>query len=354
MCPYPYNQAPSQRFRFEQYFPQLRFHHISYTQAPFIDTYTWSILYKHGHHAAKIWGIIKGFLNRFLLLFTIPQYDFVFIHREASPVGPPVFEWIIAKVLRAKIIYDFDDAIWIPNTSKENSIASNLKANWKVKTICRWAYKVSAGNQYLCEQALMFRNGIKPENVIYNPTTVDTQLRHNQLKVQQTEELVIGWTGTHSTLSYLDNIIPVIAVLQKEYNFRFVIICNTDPKPDLTSYRFIPWKEGTEIADLLNLNIGIMPLTNDAWAEGKCGFKAIQYMALGIPALVSPVGVNKFIVDHGINGYHCITDTDWSEKLKSLLTNAGLRMQMGLKARAKIVADFSASSNEKNFIQLFT
>nr|MCU0355504.1 hypothetical protein [Cytophagales bacterium] len=116
---------------------------------PFLDNATWKILYRPGHTGRKVRGIAKGFLRRLLLLFVVPRYDIVFIHREAAPLGPPVFEWIIAKILRKRIVFDFDDAIWLPNTSENNRLAARLKWHQKTASICRWAWKISAGNKYL-------------------------------------------------------------------------------------------------------------------------------------------------------------------------------------------------------------
>ena len=115
LVPYPLKVAPSQRFRVELYEPVLQEHNIRYEIVSFMDEATWNIIFKKGYHFKKISGILKGYLRRTIHLVKALQYDYVFIHREAAPLGPPLFEWILAKLLRKKIIYDFDDAIWIPN-----------------------------------------------------------------------------------------------------------------------------------------------------------------------------------------------------------------------------------------------
>jgi glycosyltransferase involved in cell wall biosynthesis len=155
-------------------------------------------------------------------------------------------------------------------------------------------------------------------------------------------------------LGYLDIVFPVIKKLEEQYSFEFVVIANKPPVSTCQSLRFIPWNIQTEIDDLLRFNIGIMPLVDDEWARGKCGFKALQYMALGIPALVSPVGINKDVVDHGINGYHCFTDEDWYKYLEMLLKDESLRSRMGNSARIKIEKNYSVASNTDNFLSLFS
>ncbi|CAN5334078.1 glycosyltransferase family 4 protein [soil metagenome] len=348
IVPYPHGEAPSQRFRFEQYYPALQQAGITYEIAPFLDTETWQILYKPGHKLAKVWGIVKGFGRRKLLMFQVRKYDYIFLHREAAPIGPPIFEWFMAKVLRAKIIYDFDDAIWLPNTSEHNKIAAGLKWHQKVNSICKWAYKVSCGNEYLCDFARKYN-----ANVVLNPTTIDTVNLHKQTKNQHTDKVVIGWTGTHSTVGYLDGLVPVLRKLEQELDFEFRVISNRPPDFQLKSLVYVPWKKDTEIADLLQFNFGVMPLTDDKWAKGKCGFKALQYMSLGMPAVVSPVGVNTCIVTPGEDGYLCETPLQWEDALRTLIEDEQLRVQMGLAARQKIVSHFSVLSNTGTFLCLF-
>jgi glycosyltransferase involved in cell wall biosynthesis len=346
--PYPHGTAASQRFRFEQYLEILSKKGITYTLAPFLDTHTWHILYKKGYALQKIAGILKGFLRRIQLLFSVSKYDFIFIHREVTPVGPPVFEWLLAKVLGKKIIFDFDDAIWLPNTSATNKIAAGLKWHQKTAAICRCAYKVSAGNRYLADYARQFNS-----QVVVNPTTIDTLQQHNQLKDQGSASFVIGWTGTHSTIKYLNEIIPLLQELEKEYRFTFLVISDKSPDFNLACLQYLPWRKESETADLLIMNIGLMPLTDDMWAKGKCGFKALQYMSLGIPALVSPVGINTEIVDHGTNGFICSTFDEWKKYIVALLEDKALRESMGKAAREKVEKHYSVGANCRTFLDLF-
>ena len=331
LTPYPYDTAPGQRFRYEQYLGILNQNGIEYRLCSFMDDDTWEILYKKGFLIKKARGIFAGFIRRLLTLPGVPYCDYVFIFREASPIGPPVFEWFISKVLRKKIIYDFDDAIWLQNTSDNNQIIAGLKWHSKVAQICRWSYKVSCGNPYLADYARQFN-----KNVVINPTTIDTVNYHNHIKDQQTPFLTIGWTGTHSTIQYLDMIVPILRKLEQQYSFTFIVISNAPPAFELKSLSYIRWSKDTEIDDLLKFNVGLMPLTDDAWARGKCGFKALQYMSLGIPALVSPVGVNTTIVDNGVNGIICHHADEWEQAIKSLINDRDLSIRLGKEARKKI------------------
>lgn len=348
LFPYPHGTAASQRFRFEQYLDFLKEENISYTLAPFLDDSTWKILYKPGYTGVKIIGILKGFFRRVLVLLRAPGYDYVFIHREAAPIGPPVFEWVIAKVLRKRIIFDFDDAIWLANTSENNRLASRLKWHSKTGNICRWAHCVSAGNVYLAEYARQFN-----PNVVVNPTTIDTTTLHNQLKDQQTSPVVIGWTGTHSTIQYLDFLIPILNRLAQRFEFTFLVISDRKPAFTLSCLQYIPWNKVTEREDLLRMHIGVMPLRDDTWAQGKCGFKALQYMALGIPAVASPVGVNTTIITASVNGFLCQTEDEWEQALAYLLQQPQLRQGMGKAARQRVEAHYSVQANRRTFLDFF-
>lgn len=348
IAPYPFDEAPSQRFRFEQYFNYLKENNFEIHFSPFLDQKTWKTLYSEGKVLRKMLGVVRSFLKRFLLLFTLYKYDFVFIHREASHIGPPIFEFLIAKVFRKEYNYDFDDAIWLPNYSETNARFHRLKAYWKVRYCIKWAGSISAGNNYLANYARKFNS-----NVQVIPTTIDTENHHNLQTDYHQEKLVIGWTGTHTTMRYLDFIVPVIKELEQKYDFEFLIISNEAPAYHLKSLRFLKWKRETEIADLARISIGVMPLEMDIWSEGKCGFKGLQYMSLGIPALMSPVGVNTQIVSHSENGFLPIKLEDWKVQLEKLLTDVDLRKKIGEAGKKTINERYSVLSNQSNYLSLF-
>jgi glycosyltransferase involved in cell wall biosynthesis len=247
-----------------------------------------------------------------------------------------------------KLIYDFDDAIWLAHVSEHNSLSFSLKNPGKVKAICKWVYKVSCGNEYLCSYAKQFNS-----NVVYNPTCVDTEKWHNVISNHDVPKVTIGWTGTFSTLKYFELVIPVLKKLQQKYDFNIKIICNQQPSFDIGNLSYVEWTEENEVTELAACQIGLMPLTSDEWSEGKCGFKLIQYLSLGIPAVSSPVGVNKKIIEQGINGFLCLNEEQWYQAIEKLLLDAALRKKMGITGREKIVKEYSLLSNKENFLGLF-
>jgi glycosyltransferase involved in cell wall biosynthesis len=352
LLPYPLKESPSQRFRFEQYFGILSEKGYTYTAQTFLDSHNWQLFFKPGRILPKILALFKGFMRRTLALPKSLSYDFVFIHREATPVGPPVIEWLLAKVFRRRIIYDFDDAIWLTDRKDESFFLRTAKWRSKVGSICAWSYKVSCGNEYLCDYASIFN-----QRVVYNPTTIDTEGWHNPERFvtpSHTPFVNIGWTGSHSTLKYLKEVEPVLNKLQLEHpNVRFIVIADRKPDLSLPRIKFVPWNEATEVDDLMDIDIGIMPLPDDEWAKGKCGFKALQYMALKIPAVIAPVGVNKNIVDNGINGFLASSPEEWYRALETLINDENLRKKMGALGRRTVVDRYSVISNTSSFLSLF-
>ncbi len=348
LTPYPYAQAPSQRFRFEQYFDILSERGFEIETRSFLSERTWKAMYKEGGLLLKIGGVIGSFFRRFILLFSLYKYNYIFIHREVSMIGPPIFEWLIAKVFRKKYIYDFDDAIWLPNYSQQNAKFHKLKFYGKVRKIIKWADKVSVGNDFLKEFALQFN-----ENVTVIPTTIDLKNVHNLECNQNNLPVNIGWTGTHTTMSYLEDLIPVLKELELEYDFTFTVISNHPPSFNLKSLRYVKWNKLTEIEDLSKIQIGVMPLRDSDWAKGKCGFKALQYMALKIPSVVSPVGVNNRIINNGKNGYLCVTHEEWKFRLQELLQSKNLRTIIGKEGRETVIKHFSVEAQSENFVNLF-
>ncbi|HRK52389.1 MAG TPA: glycosyltransferase family 4 protein [Cyclobacteriaceae bacterium] len=351
IVPYPFDQAPGQRFRYEQYLTTLKQRGFVIEIHSFLNEKAYSSFYESNKLLQKIRGITTGFLKRIYLLFKLKNTGFIFIYREATPLGPPFFEFIVAKWLMKKIIYDFDDAIWITDNSSESKLLQYLKWRNKISKICRWSYKVSAGNEYLYKFARQHNN-----NVTLNPTTIATNSL-NQISVRDKvspKEIFVGWTGSHSTLKYLQEIEDALQCIEEKYeNVKFLIIANKAPTIKLKRIEFLPWRKESELSDLAKIDIGIMPLPNDEWTKGKCGFKALQYMAMGIPAVASPIGVNTTIIKHNENGFLASANNEWVNFLSLLIESSELRSKLGKAGKQFVINHYSVSSNTSNFLSLF-
>lgn len=348
LLPYPTNRAPSQRFRVEAYFGLLEASGFQIRICEFLDEAGWRILYENGNKVGKILAVLGGLAKRFKILTEVHKYDYVFIHREAAPIGPPLFEWVIAKLLKRKIIFDYDDAIWIPKISHGNRLAAAIKCFWKVQYICRWAHTISAGNPFLAAFAKRFNT-----NIVIIPTAVDITNRYVGHVDHFKTPVTIGWTGSHSTLPYFESLAVMLNKVVERTGTRIVVICDKPPANYIKNLHFVKWDEKSEIQDLMEIQVGLMPLTPDEWSEGKCGFKIIQYLALGIPALASPVGVNKSIIDHGKNGFLCNSEQEWEANLELLVQDAQARNDYGKHGKAKVATYYSTQANAGLFLSLF-
>lgn len=342
---FPLGLIASQRFRFEHYLRVLDERGVRYDCVPFWDEKTTAILYKRGHFAQKVAGTFKGLARRMAMLTRLSRYDVVYVHREMAPIGPPVFEWLVARAFKIPVIYDFDDAIWISAVSEANPGAGWFKSLKKVSQICGWAVRVSVGNEFLAQYARRYQ-----DDVVIIPTVVDTANYHNRTHEKRAGVPVIGWTGSHSTVEYLRSIAPVLDSLSRRWEFELVVIADREPEFELRNIRFVRWNKQTEIDDLLRFDIGIMPVPNTDFARGKCGFKIIQYMSLGIPSVASPVGVNSRMLENGVDGYLCETESDWENALETLLADPDLRQRLGAAAREKAESRYSVAATSSDFL----
>jgi glycosyltransferase involved in cell wall biosynthesis len=352
LVPYPLRESPSQRFRFEQYFPLLQKSGIQVMSRSFLDIGNAAVLTTPGNNMRKVTILAWGFLKRFIDVLRAPFYDIVFIHREASPIGPPVFEWILRFIFHRKIVYDFDDAIWLSDKQDEPGLVRFSRWRGKVRLICGWASSVSCANDYLCAYASQFST-----RVILLPTTIDTDHVHNRdLHAYQKDQsrITIGWTGSHSTLKYLKLLEPTLIDVEREHpHVTFLVIADRKPPLSLPAWDFIRWNPDTEARDLLRIDIGIMPLPDDDWTKGKSGLKCLQYFALEIPAVASRVGVNSKIIEHGKNGFLATTPQEWKQHLVTLIKNKDLRARLGAEGRKTVVEGYSIAANAETFLSLF-
>jgi glycosyltransferase involved in cell wall biosynthesis len=335
--PQPTDTNPGQRYRIEQWAPHLAREGIELTFLPFGDPGLLRVLHRPGGAPAKALGVLRGLGRRARDAARARAWDLVYVFRETALFGPAVAE----RVLSARgvpYVFDFDDAVWVRYVSPANARLAYLRFPGKTATTCRLAAHVMAGNEYLREYAQRHN-----PHVSIVPTTIDTDRYRPSDHGAQGQQPVIGWTGSYSTGAYLGMLRDVLARLARRRSFKFVVVGATGFAADGVRVEHRPWRSATEVEDLADVDIGVMPLPDAEWERGKCGLKALQYMALGVPPVVSPVGVNTQIVTHGKNGLLAATDAEWEQGLERLLDDPALRLRLGQAARRTVEESYSAA-----------
>jgi len=316
--------------------------------APLVSSKDDGVLYAEGHYFNKFAITAKSFLKRLSDVRAAKGFDIVFIQREAYLLGTSYFEQRF-KHSGAKVVFDFDDAIWLMDVSDVNKKFGWLKRPSKTAEIVSVSDLVIAGNNYLADYARSYN-----PNVITIPTSVDTDKFKRVAPTSNKARICIGWTGSHTTIKHFSLAIPFLKELKKKYGDKIYFKIIGDPsyiEPDL-GITGLKWNKDTEIDDLSEIDIGIMPLPNDAWSRGKCGLKSLEYMSLNIPPVVSPVGVNTEIVTDGVDGFIADSTTEWVEKISSLIESEELRKQLGEKARQTVIEKYSVLAHRDKYVQL--
>jgi glycosyltransferase involved in cell wall biosynthesis len=342
--PYPERRAPGQRFRIEQWAPLMASDGVKVDIAPFLDAGAMDVLYASGGFATKMLGVLDGYGRRAAELKRLGDYDVAYVYREAALGRPTFLERRIAKAL--PIVYDFDDAIYLPAASAANARVAFLKDPGKAAKLCALAAHVTVGNEHLEKWA-----GRHNHTVTVVPSSIDTDVYAVAPRAAG-PRLVIGWTGSATTVAYLGAVLPALRRLRQTVDFELRVIGAMLHDGDLDVVN-VPWREATEVDDLRALDIGLMPLSDDEWSRGKCGMKALQYMALGIPPVVSPVGANTAIVRHGENGLHASTEDDWVMALETLARDPALRARLGAQARRTVEDSYSARVQAPRMAEVF-
>lgn len=333
---YPTGTAPGARFRIEQFVAPLAGQGITVDIDPFFDQSGYRA-FRSGRPAARLVAILSGLLRRLVLIVRGPRADTVWVYKQAMPVASRVVEWSMKHIWRARVVYEFDDAVWRPQFEHQR-LTYRMKAGGKIARIVADADAVIAGNAFLADYA---RRG--NANVTIIPTVVDAENRFNLTREHKEGPVTLAWTGSASTTGYLESMAPVLREVQRQRDVRFVFVSDAFPPMGLQQVEEVPWSEATEVSALARGDIGLMPLPDDEWTRGKCGFKIVQYMALGLVPVASAVGANLEIIEDGIDGFLCRDEAEWVRTLLAAIDDAELRRRIGAAARAKAVARYSVA-----------
>jgi len=284
----------------------------------------------------------RNWLDKLKFYNTLGQYDIFYIHRKLF--APPEF-WYIRKKAK-KIIYDFDDAVMYRSSSSKNPHSFSRRI--KFATMMKGVHFVVAGNQFLRSEVLPYNSRVE---II--PTSVDLSRYHLKGDHTKKEAVTLGWLGSSSTLKYLRSLLPILErVYQKHPCFQIKIVCDQFLESSKIPVIKKQWSEEEEEVDLKSFDIGLMPLSVDLWSQGKCGFKIVQYYGVGVPAICTPVGVNRDIVEDGVNGFWAKDEGQWERSLLTLIREEGLRREMGLKGRKTVEKGYSLEVNAPHLLNV--
>jgi glycosyltransferase involved in cell wall biosynthesis len=345
LSPFP-EEAAGTRFRITHYIPYLQAQGFDVTVDSFFTPSFFRFVYERGRYVRKALRFAGLAARRLLTAARAARYDLIFIYREAFPVGPPVVERYLASRGSA-IVLDFDDAIFLPNASEANRFVGSLKYVRKVATLVRLSTRVIVGNEYLARYARSHNPAVSTI-----PTCVDTDRFVPSRRARPAGPIVVGWIGSPTTTPYLTTLAGVLRDLAARRPFVLRVSGAAGAIAfDGVDVRTEPWSLDREVELFNTCDIGVYPLTDDEWAQGKCGFKAIQFMACGVPVVASPVGVNREIIEDGVNGFLAATPAEWVDKLERLLVDADLRERLAAAGRRTVEERYSLRVNAPRFAQ---
>jgi glycosyltransferase involved in cell wall biosynthesis len=312
-------EHPASRYRVLQYVPYLKESQVEANVALFPDSFC-----------------------KWMKLFSeIQDYDIIFIQKKR------LWHWQLWYLRRKhiRIIYDFDDAVMFK--SPVDGGGRSFKRQRTFARMVKYSDYVIAGNQYLKSKAMVYN-----KNIIIIPTSIDTDKYTIKDYSKSKEKVTIGWIGSKSSLPFLKELIPAFDQLAGEYNFvELKIICNDFFDCKMPIVKKV-WALQDENTDLQDIDIGLAPLSDHEWTKGKCATKLLQYMAVGIPVICSPVGVHNEIIKEGINGFLAASIKEWTEKIDLLIKNKALRKTIGLEGKKTLESSFSLKANIPIFINI--
>lgn len=327
----------SSRLRTYQYQPLFEANGCSVAIKPLFNDRYLSALYA-GRGVSFI-NVSFCYARRLFLLFTLYRYDKIVIEKELFPFLPAWGEWWVSRLGKGYIV-DYDDAVF-HNYDRHTSFWIRLLLKNKISKVMRNSQKVLAGNAYLAESAR--KTGAA--RVILLPTVVDCN-RYRAAESSKTNTLVkVGWIGSPSTLKYLKSLLPVLESVKQRIPFELVVIGGGSRPGFSGKETMVQWSEETEVREIQQLDIGIMPLRDSSWEKGKCGYKLIQYMACGLPVLASPVGVNTELVRPRCNGFLPKNRIEWEDYLVRLIADRELRVKMGSKGYKFVMEKYTLKSS---------
>lgn len=353
LCSYPI-EAAATRFRMAQFIDPLRERGIGLTMRPFLDSRQFHGLYTDSGVVRKAFEMIGPIASRITGIFDVGKYDLIFVQRETMFFGPGFFEWVYQKAGKVPLILDLDDATYLPYLSPSYGRAGSFfKFFGKTDNLIKRADAVVCGNRFIASHV----ESIGTKSVVI-PTVVDTDVYH---PVQKDNKIpVVGWIGTHSTFEVLRSFMPVLQRLALKHSFilRIVGAGTNEIEIDGVEVQNLEWSLEREVSDFQTLDIGLYPITTTTsmtadWILAKSGFKAIQYMAVGVPFVMSPVGTCAEIGMPETTHFNAEGEEDWYNSIERLLSDPKLREAMGDAGRRYSLENYPLSKQADKLAEVF-
>jgi glycosyltransferase involved in cell wall biosynthesis len=325
--------GPSSRYRIFQYVPYLQSCAVNITVMPlFGPAYFRLLLWPSVLRLfATMVYVALRFAKRAIDMMTLGKADLVVIEGQLFPYMGLTAERMLTK--RYKVIVELDDAIYLTYRHEQ-----------KIPALLRMSSGAIVGNRTLAEYAVRYQPDVRVIPTVVDTerfSPMDTKERRGRLGPEEVRNLIIVWIGLDYNVSFLDLLVPALQRVEKEHPVTVRIISSRPYSLPGIKTEFRPWSFETEVADLRDSDIGIMPLPDTEWARGKCGLKLLQYMAVGIPCVASPVGVNREIISDGHNGFTAATEEEWYARLLALCRDPTFRSKIGKAGRATVESAYS-------------
>lgn len=344
--------AAGSRYRVHQFIPYFESQGVTCEVRELVSPELYRILYKPGHRLEKALRFSRDAIARFRDVKAARDYDVIFIYRECFPFGPAFIERFLQRT-GTPIVYDFDDAIYLPSGNMARDFLRNPA---KTNVIVQLANEVVVSNEQLRNLCLAYNR-----NVTMVRTSVDTEARFpvreylDVLPPANGRPVRLGWIGSHSTALYLRELGPVLQRVATRYPIELLVV-GAGKDISIPGVKVInkAWSLEGEVEDFRSLDIGLYPLANGIWELGKAGFKAVQYMAVGVPGVVSPVGSAVDIINEGDNGFFASSEDEWVEKITRLIEEPELRRRVGAAGRRTAERDFSVTSNGPRLLEVLS
>ena len=343
----------SSRMRTYQYLKYYRAAGIECTVQPFFDDSYLKNLYEGKRDTLKV---IYFYFKRLFIILTFFKYDKIFLEKEVFPYSP-AFSVLLLVIFREKYIVDYDDAIF-HNYDRNTNFFIKTFLGKKIDTVMKYGDIVIAGNSYLAKRA--FEAGAINIKII--PTVVDLaryplpdfKLQSQNSQDKEEQQLIVGWIGTKSTFEkHLLLIKDWLIKAQELFNIKVQIIGITNSNCFIgDKVELVPWSEESEVEHIRNFDIGIMPLQNTSWEEGKCAYKIIQYLACGKPVIASNVGMNSQLCINGETGFLADTEEEFLNALNTLLNDKELRIKMGKRGRTLVEQNYNLEITSGEMVKI--